>query len=212
MNSIPRLYSIADAAFGNPVTLARELFEGGARLIQIRDKNASPRELLIQVAMILGFAPSDSRVIVNDRADIALISGAGGVHLGQTDLSPRSIRRILPTTQIIGFSTHNLEQALIAELTPADYIAVGPVFQTSTKTDTGPVVGLNGLREICSQVRKPVVAIGGITMENAGDVFECGAASVAVISDLLKSGDVARRTKEWLRYNSEVCGRPWIST
>jgi len=212
MTSLPRLYAIADAAFGNPVDLSRELFAGGARLIQIRNKNASARELLNQVVQILALAPSDSQVIVNDRADVALTAGAGGVHLGQQDLPPHFARKILPLTQIIGYSTHSVEQAMEALNSPVDYIAAGPVFATSTKTNADPVIGLDGLRAICSRVRKPVVAIGGITRENARDVFACGAASVAVIRDLLSSNDVARQTQEWLRYNSEVCGRPWTFT
>jgi thiamine-phosphate pyrophosphorylase len=212
MTSLPRLYAIADAAFGNPVVLARELFDGGARLVQIRNKNASDREFFNQVAAVLEFAPADSRIIVNDRADVALLSGAGGVHLGQTDLPPQRIRKILSANQILGYSTHSPRQALDAEQLSVDYIAAGPVFPTLTKTDADPVIGLNGLREICSRASRPVVAIGGITMQNVRDVFACGAASVAVISDLLKSSDVARRTEEWLRYNSEVCGPPSIFT
>lgn len=208
MTSLPQLYAIADAAFGNPVVLARELFNGGARLVQVRNKNASARELYNQVVAILEFAPADSRVIVNDRADVALLSGASGVHLGQKDLPPQQIRKILSINQVLGFSTHSLKQALDAERLPVEYIAAGPVFQTSTKADAEPVIGLDGLREICSRSSRPVVAIGGITMENARDVFACGAASVAVISDLLKSGDVARRTEEWLRYNFDVCRSP----
>jgi len=212
MISLPRLYAIADAAFGNPVALARELFVGGARLVQIRNKNASSRELLSQVVAILEFAPEGSRVIVNDRADVALLSGAAGVHLGQQDLPPQRIRKILLPGQLLGFSTHSLSQALDSESLPVDYIAAGPIFPTSTKTDADPVIGLSGLREICSRSSRPVVAIGGITMEYARDVFACGAASVAVISDLLKSDNVARRTGEWLRYNSDVCGSAWTST
>jgi len=212
MTSIPRLYAIADAAFGDPVELARELFNGGARLVQIRNKNAASADLLKQVVMVLEFAPADSRVIVNDRADVAILARAGGVHLGQMDLPPQLARRILPESQIIGFSTHSLEQALAAAGGPADYIAAGPVFPTSTKVDADPVIGLDGLREICLHVKKPVVAIGGITRENARDVFACGAASVAVIGDLLSSKDVARRTEEWLRYNFEICARPWTFT
>ena len=208
MTTLPRLYAIADAAFGNPVNLSRALFDGGARLVQIRNKKASAREFFDEVVAILNFAPSDSRVIVNDRADIALLSGAGGVHLGQTDLPPQRIRKILSENQILGYSTHSARQALDAESLPVDYIAAGPVFATSTKLDAEPVIGLDGLREICARASRPVVAIGGITMENARDAFACGAASVAVISDLLKSSDVARRTEEWLRYNFEVCGRP----
>ena len=212
MTSIPRLYAIADAAFGDPVDLARALFGGGARLVQIRNKNASASELLAQVLAILEFVPADGRLIVNDRADVALISGAGGVHLGQQDLPPQMARRILPSTQIVGYSTHSLDQALAAASAPVDYIGVGPVFPTSTKTDADPVIGLHELREICSRVKMPVVAIGGITLENAREVFACGAASAAVIGDLLKANDVSRRTQEWLRYNFDVCERPWTST
>jgi thiamine-phosphate pyrophosphorylase len=208
MISLPRLYAIADAAFGNPVILARELFDGGARLVQIRNKNASAREFFDQVVAVLEFAPADGRIIVNDRADVALLSGAAGVHLGQADLSPKGIRKILSARQIIGYSTHNPSQALVTERLPVDYIAAGPVFPTSTKIDADPVIGLVGLLEICSRASRPVVAIGGITMQNAHEVYACGAVSVAVISDLLKSSDVARRTEEWLRYNSEVCGPP----
>ena len=209
---IPRLYTIADATFGDPVTLARELIEGGARIVQVRNKNASSRELLNQVDAVLKFAPADCRVIVNDRADVALLAKAGGVHLGQNDIPPQNVRNILQPEQWIGFSTHSLEQALESEQFPVDYIAAGPVFPTSTKADAEPVIGLHGLREICSRVRRPVVAIGGITMENARDAIACGAASVAVISGLLRAHDVARRTAEWLRYNSDVCGSPWTST
>jgi len=208
MTTLPRLYAIADAAFGNPVSLSRELFDGGARLVQVRNKTASARVFFDQVAAILKFAPSDSRLIVNDRADIALLAGAGGVHLGQTDLPPQRVRKILPSSQVIGISTHSAGQALDADSLPVDYIAAGPVFPTTTKTNAEPVIGLDGLRQICARASHPVVAIGGITMENARDVFACGAASVAVISDLLKSGDVARRTEEWLRYNFEGCRRP----
>src|SRR5580765_4798581 len=143
MTTLPRLYAIADAAFGNPVFLARELFDGGARLVQVRNKKASAREFFDQVVAILEFAPADSRIIVNDRADVALLSGAGGVHLGQADLPPQRIRKILSANQILGYSTHSPRQALDAESLPVDYIAAGPVFPTSTKSDADPVIGLN---------------------------------------------------------------------
>jgi thiamine-phosphate pyrophosphorylase len=210
MISLPGLYAIADAAFGDPVELARFLFDGGARLVQVRNKNAGAAELLRQVETILGFAPTDGRVIVNDRADVALLTGADGVHLGQTDLPAVNARAILPPNSLIGVSTHNLEQAIRCETEPVDYIAAGPVFQTSTKANPEPVIGLDGLREICASVTKPVVAIGGITRLNAEAVFECGATSAAVISDLLRFKDVARQTAEWLRHNSEVRRRSFI--
>src|SRR2546429_2121388 len=112
MNPFPRLYAIADAAFGDPVQLAESLFSGGARLIQIRNKKASTRVLLEQVEKVLALAPRDARVVVNDRVDVALISGAAGVHLGQTDLPAVAARQILGPERIVGFSTHNMEQAL----------------------------------------------------------------------------------------------------
>jgi thiamine-phosphate pyrophosphorylase len=198
MIALPRLYAIADASYGNPVQLAKSLFEGGARLLQVRHKAASSRKLLADVEDILNGAPDDCSVIVNDRADVALISGAQGVHLGQTDLPPDLVRGILPAPHIIGFSTHNLEQAIQADKTAADYIAVGPIFATATKTHADPVVGLDELRRICSVVTKPVVAIGGVNIDTARDVLDCGASSVAVIGDLLRCSDVTKRTAQYL--------------
>jgi len=212
MISLPRLYAIADAAFGDPVLLARQLFDGGARLVQVRNKISGAGELLRQVQAILELAPEDCHVVVNDCVDVVLLSGAAGVHLGQSDLPAAKARMILPPHSIIGVSTHNLDQALRCQTEPIDYIAAGPVFKTSTKTDAEPIIGLDGLREICARVKMPVVAIGGITRQNAADVFECGVSSAAVISDLLKFEDVARRTADWLRYNSNVCQSPWTST
>src|SRR5205085_8707298 len=107
----------------------------------------------------LDFAPSGSRVVVNDRVDVALAAGAAGVHIGQMDLPPHMSRQVLGANQVIGYSTHNLNQALRASLAPVDYIAAGPVFPTSTKSGTDPVIGLSGLQEICSRVDMPVVAI-----------------------------------------------------
>ncbi len=108
MSPLPRLYAIADASFGDPVQLAEALFDGGARLVQVRNKLASSLELLDQVERILKRAPSDARVIVNDRADVARIAGAAGVHLGQDDLSPADARRVLGAGRILGYSTHNM--------------------------------------------------------------------------------------------------------
>lgn len=200
MIRLSRLYAVADATFGDPVEIARELFEGGVRLVQIRDKAASAKTLLEQAEAILRFAPRDAQVVVNDRADIARLAEVAGVHLGQADLTPFIARQILADGQGIGYSTHNIRQAMEADSAPVDYIAVGPVFSTSTKQDADPVLGLNRLKEICSRVRKPVVAIGGITLESARDVLNCGAASVAVIGDLLRYGNVEDRTREWVRH------------
>lgn len=198
MKPLPRLYAIADATFGDPVELAGALFDGGARLVQIRNKHACARELLDQVERVVALAPSDARVIVNDRADVALIAGAAGVHLGQTDLPPLSARRILGPDRIIGISTHNWEQSVKAGNEPVDYIAIGPIFATATKENPDPVVGLEVLLQISKAIRKPIVAIGGVKLENGRDVVRSGAASVAVIRDLLADSDVAGRTRRWV--------------
>jgi|ERR1041385_90288 thiamine-phosphate diphosphorylase len=199
MMVLPRLYPVADAQFGDVVQIAESLLQGGARLIQLRDKNAATREFLDRVERVLALAPADARIIVNDRVDIARISGAAGVHLGQTDLPPAMARKILRSEQIVGFSTHNLQQALEADNLPVDYVAVGPIFPTSTKQNPDPVVGLESLNSICKVVDKPIVAIGGIRMENAREVLKAGAHSIAVIRDLLNSADVVKRTREWVR-------------
>jgi len=199
MTPLPRLYAVADGAFGDTVELAKGLFDGGARLLQVRHKAASTRKLIDEIDAILKLAPENAQVIVNDRADIALISGAAGVHVGQEDLSPSLARHVLTQGQVIGYSTHSLRQAIAADKEPVDYIAVGPVFTTSTKQNAAPVLGLERLREICSQVQKPVVAIGGITLESANEVLACGPTSVAVIRDLLQHQNVAARTREWVR-------------
>jgi thiamine-phosphate pyrophosphorylase len=198
MKPLPRLYAIADSSFGDPVELARVLFSGGIRLLQVRNKKASARELLQQVDRILSFAPSDAKVIVNDRVDIALVAGAAGVHVGQTDLPPGETRKILGPDRTVGFSTHNLKQALEADQLPVDYIAVGPVFPTATKENPYPVVGVDNLRMICRAVRKPVVAIGGIKLENVREVLSAGAASIAVIRDILDCENVSSRVQYWM--------------
>ena len=196
MIAIPRLYAIADAGFGNPVEISKALFDGGARFVQIRNKNAAAGDLLAQVEAVLRLAPFDATVLVNDRSDVALLAKAAGVHLGQDDLPVTQARAILGEKAIIGFSTHNLEQAVRADELPIDYLAVGPIYRTSTKQNPHPVVGLENLRQICRKVRKPVVAIGGITLERSAEVFETGAASVAVIGDLLRD-DITARTRLW---------------
>jgi thiamine-phosphate pyrophosphorylase len=198
MKPLPRLYAIADASFGDPIRLAENLFNGGARLLQLRNKQGSAREVLAQLEEILSFAPQDAEIIVNDRVDVALVGGNVGVHLGQSDLPPKDARGVLGVHRTIGFSTHNVEQALQADQLPVDYIAVGPIFPTSTKENPDPVVGLERLATICRAIQKPVVAIGGIKLANSREVFAAGAASVAVIRDLLDSVNVALQTRRWL--------------
>ena len=198
MNALPRLYAIADASFGDPVSLASALFEGGARLLQVRNKRAHAGELLDEVEAILKLASADARVIVNDRADVAVLAGASGVHLGQSDLPVAAARDVLGPDRIIGLSTHNLIQALEADQLPADYIAVGPIFPTSTKENAEPALGIETFGAICRAVKKPVVAIGGIKLENALEILNAGAHSIAVISDVLGASDVRDRVREWI--------------
>jgi len=198
MKPLGRLYAIADASFGDPVQLADRLFDGGARLVQVRNKNGSTRDIFHKVERILSFAPKDAVVIVNDRIDIALVTDAAGVHIGQTDLPPIEARRIVGLDRIVGVSTHSLEQASLADRLPVDYVAFGPVFPTRTKENPDAVVGIEGLAGVCKGVAKPVVAIGGIRLENAGDILRAGAAAVAVIRDILESTDISARVKSWL--------------
>jgi thiamine-phosphate pyrophosphorylase len=143
-------------------------------------------------------------VIVNDRTDVAKLARADGVHVGQDDLDPADARRILGGSAVIGLSTHSLEQARAASRAPVDYIAVGPVFATSSKDAGAAAVGTALVSEVRAMldaegIAKPIVAIGGITLERAPDVMRAGAASVAVISDLLATGDPAARVREYLR-------------
>jgi len=200
MTPLPRLYAIADAAFGDPVEIAHQLFAGGARLVQIRNKRAGTKELLAQVESVLEAAPLAARVIVNDRVDVALISKAHGVHLGQDDIPVEHARAILGGQALIGLSTHTFDQAVAGDTTTADYIAIGPIFPTASKDNPDKPIGLKELCRVCAAVHKPVVAIGGITRDRAAEILEAGSASIAVISDLLKTNDVVERTKLWNRW------------
>jgi thiamine-phosphate pyrophosphorylase len=136
--------------------------------------------------------------IVNDRADVAALSGADGVHLGQDDLPPVAARALLGEEKLIGYSTHNREQVARAEKLQIDYIAIGPVFQTGTKENPDPVVGMEMVRRVRGLTAMPLVAIGGITLENAPSVLASGADAVAVISDLTRDSQVAERVRGFL--------------
>jgi thiamine-phosphate pyrophosphorylase len=185
--------------------LADAYLAGGVRLLQVRCKNASSDVFLSSCEEVVSRArQAGALVIVNDRADIAKLAGADGVHVGQDDLDPVSVRRLLGSSAIIGLSTHSADQVDAAMKLPVDYIAVGPVFGTTTK-DTGyREVGTRLVSEAARILRdagsaQPLVAIGGITLERAPDVMRAGAASVAVISDLLSTGDPEGRVREYLR-------------
>jgi thiamine-phosphate pyrophosphorylase len=197
----PSLYPILDSNF-NPdalVSLARELSREGNSLIQLRDKSASASSLFARArAWLQLLAPYQTRLVVNDRADIAAMAGAGGVHVGQEDLPVEAARALCGPERCVGVSTHNIAQLREAALTSADYIAVGPIFPTTSKENPDPVVGLNLLREARRLTRKPLVAIGGITIESAADVYLSGADSIAVIRDISAAQDPAARAHEYL--------------
>jgi thiamine-phosphate pyrophosphorylase len=203
---LPALYPIIDFAFfaGEPdpvaavVNFADELLDAGATLIQLRDKSDSssqhggPQCFLSCARELRRVTLDRATLIINDRLDLCLASGADGVHLGQTDLSPASARRIFDQAKsgkglLIGYSTHNLDQVREADTLPVDYIAIGPVFATASKAKADPVVGLEGVREARRVTAKPLVAIGGITRLNCAQVKDSGADSVALISDLFES-------------------------
>jgi thiamine-phosphate pyrophosphorylase len=189
----PSLLAVPSAQFAGMVAVA------GVQLIQLRDKNSPAAKLYADATeLVASLAPRGVRFIVNDRPDIAAMAGAAGVHVGQQDLPVSEARRICGAPCWVGVSTHNLEQLRDADATSADYIAVGPIFPTSTKENPDPVVGIDFLRAARRLTRKPLVAIGGITIESAADVFRAGADSVAVIRDLLAARDPAGRASEYL--------------
>ena len=190
MVELPRLYAILDVAcFPDGAALfsaAEELAAAGVTLIQYRNKFGNARQMLEDARELKRLVLSRAKLIMNDRADLALAAGFEGLHLGQDDLSPEAARIIIGPDRWLGVSTHNPEQIAQADKTDADYLAIGPVFATASKANPDPVVGLDGVSRARELTRKPLVAIGGITRNNARLVIEAGADSVAVISDLLR--------------------------
>jgi thiamine-phosphate pyrophosphorylase len=164
---------------------------GGARVVQARAKGLPDGALLALARECVAAARAQGGLLlVNDRPDVALLAGADGVHLGQDDLLPRDARQALPAGAVVGWSTHDDRQMEAAAAEPLDYVAIGPVFPTRTKADARPAVGLDGVRSARARTRLPLVAIGGITADNARAVIEAGADGVAVLSAVLAGGDV----------------------
>jgi len=198
---LPRLYPIldagclldADAMFAT----AEELAAAGCTLLQYRNKSGDARRMLDEARELRVRLGATVKLIMNDRADLCLVSGFDGLHVGQDDLSPESARRIIGPARWLGVSTHNPEQLAEADKTSADYLAIGPIFTTASKAKPDPVVGLAGVRRARELTHKPLVAIGGITRANARSVIEAGADAVAVISDLLR--DPGKSAEEFLR-------------
>jgi len=219
--SLPPLTAILDADAASHagwpfLDLAAAYLRGGARLLQVRAKSASGASFLEAASAIVALGHREGAlVIVNDRADIARISGADGVHVGQDDLSPAMVRTIVGDDAIVGLSTHTPEQLVAAcQLVPfprpsgtlrapmaPGYVAIGPVFATTTKPTGLDALGLDRVRAAAAVTRArglPLVGIGGITLDRAADVLRAGAASVAVISDLLSTGDPEGRVRAYV--------------
>lgn len=204
---LPRVYPIVDTGAlkrrgRDPLWFAEALLEGGARILQLRHKEHYSRavfETASEIAVLC--LKAGARLVIDDRADIAALLDAG-VHLGQNDLPPRLARRVLGDERILGFSTHNEEQLRAAAEEPADYLAIGPVFETFSKENPDPALGLERLAVVRALTEKPLVAIGGITRGQAQAVLRAGADSIAVIGDLLPEemtkATVRGRMEEWI--------------
>ncbi len=186
---LPRIYPILDTScFADDVALfaaAQAIADAGCTLVQYRNKTGSSREMLSHARELRRMLGRNVTLIMNDRADLALAADFDGVHVGQDDLSIEAVRRIVGPKLIVGASTHNPEQVRQADAANPDYIAIGPVFETASKANPDPLVGLEGVRVARSLTKRPLVAIGGITLDSGRSVVEAGADSLALISALL---------------------------
>jgi thiamine-phosphate pyrophosphorylase len=186
-----------------PLDVAKAFLAGGARFLQLRAKSAGSAEFLDLAAAIVELgSPEGADLIVNDRADVARLSGAAGVHVGQNDLSPRDVRTVVGDRGAVGLSTHTVEQIGRALEQPVSYLAIGPVFGSVTKSTGYDRVGLVMVGEAARRARArslPLVAIGGITLFTAPSVIDAGADAVAVVGDLLTTGNPEARVRDYLR-------------
>ena len=211
----PPLYVVIDEDLLDtpPDECAKLLAASGVELIQYRAKHLSARDYFHACARLANCLGSrNARFIVNDRPDIAAIIEASGVHVGQEDLAAEEARRICGPALWVGVSTHNLQQVREAALTSATYIAVGPIFTTPTKERPDPVVGVSFIREARRLTNKPIVAIGGITLEHVAEVYSAGADCVAVIRDILSTSDPAARAREFLNVAESFFSRRGTGT
>jgi thiamine-phosphate pyrophosphorylase len=201
---LPKFYPILDPEIAarhgvDPVAAAEQILEGGATILQFRYKGFFSREVFAQLERVAELCrDAEALFVVNDRADLAALTGAA-LHLGQDDLTPSVARKVVGAKTLIGFSTHNETQLRAAAAEPADYLALGPIFGTSSKNNPDPVVGIDELRRLRPLTKRPLVAIGGITRANAQSVLSAGADSVAIIGDLFaEDGNLRARITEWV--------------
>jgi thiamine-phosphate pyrophosphorylase len=210
---LPKVYAIVDTTTlacldADPVASAQAMLDGGVRLLQFRHKGHFTREAYAQAKQIAGLcAGSKATFVIDDRADIASLLDAG-VHLGQDDLPPTDARLIMKPDGFIGFSTHNAQQLQAGDLEPVDYLAIGPVFATSSKANPDPVIGFDAIASLRRLTSKPLVAIGGITLSNAHELWNAGIDSVALISALLPDPArpelIRKRALEWVRASGDM--------
>ena len=206
---VPSFYPVLDTRFcTDPIEAARAILDGGARILQFRHKSVFSRHVFETARAVADLCRSAGAVfIVNDRADVAMLLGAG-LHVGQTDLAPADARRLLGDEAPIGFSTHNEAQLQAASSELVDYVALGPIFGTTSKDRPGPAIGIEELRRLRPLTSKPLVAIGGITRGTGRSTLAAGADSVAVIGDLLagcaSAAEIRQRTEEWLRLTNKL--------
>ena len=207
---LPRIYPITDkrlARKSSHLSILKELRRGGARFVQIRDKDTPARLLLRDLEKCREYAKAyNMTLILNDRCDLVLAANLMGVHLGQGDVHPEAARALVGKKRIIGYSTHTPAQARLSLDLPIDYIGFGPVYETATKTNAGRAAGLKKLASICRIASAPVVAIGGIGLEEIRPVLETGAASAAVISAIMTATNIAKQTELFLKaaYNEKI--------
>ena len=207
---LPQTYPITDTRLSglSHFEQVERLIAGGAEIIQLRDKHSSPRDFYASAEKAVSVARQNGvKIIVNDRVDIALALNADGVHLGQDDMPPKEARLILGETAIIGLSTHTVEQVRVASVSPLDYIAIGPIFQTQTKENPDAVVGLDGLRKIREIIpNMPLVAIGGINEGNLLSVLDAGADAVAMIGAIVAGGaEIKERMSKLINLSAHKC-------
>ena len=201
--TLPKIYPITDVSLSGTshAEQVERLIAGGAKFIQLREKHASPLDFFEAAKSAVEIARQhDVKIIINDRVDIARALGADGVHLGQDDLPPSAARQILGSEAIIGFSTHSVEQAIKAAAHGVNYIAIGPIFETTTKEKPDPVVGLDGLRKVKKSIDQiQLVAIGGIGLDDIRDVMAAGADSAALISAIVGDSEtISVKTAQFL--------------
>jgi thiamine-phosphate pyrophosphorylase len=209
---LPRIYPILDSESlaGRGLAIegaAAALLDGGARILQLRHKNQWDRRLYESAKVVARLCREVGALfVVNDRADYALLLGTA-LHVGQDDLPPADARRVMGDNAVVGYSTHNATQLEAARKEPVDYVALGPIFGTGTKRKPDPVVGLDELQRWRGIADKPLVAIGGITLNNAASVLEAGADSVAVVAGLMPLNSTARTLREGMEEWREKLGR-----